>query len=42
MALYATKGVDLFKDGLFCREEITAHIHSWRFMFDLFITFEYF
>ena len=36
MALYATKGVELFKGGLFFwRGEITVHIHSWRFMFDL-------
>ena len=30
--------------GLFCMIwlEITVHIHSWRFMFDFFITFEYF
>ena len=35
MALYATKEVELFKGGLFWRGEITAHIHSWRVMFDL-------
>ena len=36
MALYATKGVELFKGGLFLeRGDYTAHIHSCRFMFDL-------
>ena len=36
--VYTTKGGELFKDGLFCMNwwEITAHIHSWRFMFDFY------
>ena len=29
------RGVELFKGGLFWRGEITAHIHSWRFMFEI-------
>ena len=29
------RGVELFKGGLFGGGEITVHIHSWRFMFDL-------
>ena len=36
MALYATKGGLTFQGwAFFWRGEITAHIHSWRFMFDL-------
>ena len=35
MALHATKEVELFKGGLFLERGITAHIHSWRVMFDL-------
>ena len=36
------RGVELFKGGLFWRGEITAHIHSWRFMFDLLLsTFDF-
>ena len=29
------RGVELFKGGLSLEREITAYIHSWRFMFDL-------